>query len=151
MIQRIQSVYLLLVVVLMSVVLVSPLVSFTELEPYRKLTLTSMGLFTDVISYPTYGIITIGLVCALIALVEIFLYKKRKLQIKLSAINHWLLFLFCITIAVYAYVGMQKYSFSFMRFDYGSMLSVFALILNILAKKKIRQDEKLVRSLDRIR
>jgi quinol-cytochrome oxidoreductase complex cytochrome b subunit len=150
MIQRIQSVYLLLVAVLMGCALVAPLCSFTLL-PDAHISLTSVGMFTEAISYPTYGIVTIGLISALMAFVEIFFHKKRKLQIKLSNINAVLMILFLITVVVYAYVGMQKYDLEFSRIGSGLIFSVVAFIFNLLAKQKIKQDEKLVRSLDRIR
>ncbi|MDR1809295.1 MAG: DUF4293 domain-containing protein [Prevotella sp.] len=150
MIQRIQSVYLLLAAVLMGAALGSPLVSFVTPD-YQNLTLTSTGLFAGVVSYPTYGIITTGLICALIAFVEIFLYKKRKLQIRLSSINYCLIVLFIVTIVAYSHAAMQKYSFMTMRVDYGCLFPFISIIFNALAKSKINKDEKLVRSLDRIR
>jgi hypothetical protein len=134
----------------MGATLAAPLVSFVASD-YQELTLTGTGLFTKTIFCPTYGIITTGLICALIAFVEIFLYKKRKLQIKLSTINQWMIILFIITAGSYSHFLMQKYSFISMHMDYGCLFPFISIVFNALAKSKIHKDERLIRSLDRIR
>jgi hypothetical protein len=128
----------------MGVTLASPLVRFDSAWLY------GYGLPIGCI-YPAWGILTIGMLSTLVALVEIFCYKKRKLQIKLSNMNALLIILSYITASVYTYVKMQKYELTFERIDYGLIFPIIAYFFNVLAKRKIQQDEKLVRSLDRIR
>ncbi|GAB6012392.1 DUF4293 domain-containing protein [Viscerimonas tarda] len=152
MMQRIQSVYLLLVVVLMGLTLSFPLATFID-KAGNLFELASWGILSEcqISAYPIRGIIPIGLIVALIALVEIFCYKKRKLQIKLSHINTCLIILFYITVAVYACSGQQKLELTFPRIEFSLALPIIALIFNVLALINIKKDEKLIRSLDRIR
>lgn len=101
--------------------------------------------------YPTWGIVSIAALSALLAFISIFLFKKRKLQMKLCNINTILIMLFYITFGTYLYTGMNALGVEFLSIKYGIILPLIALIFNILATIKIKADEKLVRSLDRIR
>lgn len=151
MIQRIQSIFLLLVAVLMGVTVTSPLLSFQDAHN-NILLLESMGIyFESQQAYPTWGIISIAVLIAGIALVEIFSYKDRKKQMKMSAVNTILILLFYITVAVYTYFGQRTMGAVFYKVEYGIMLPFIALVFNVLAQVRIKKDEKLVRSLDRIR
>ena len=151
MIQRIQSIYLLLVAVLMCVTVTSPLASFIDVNG-GILQLEGLGIFQDAQKvYPTWGIISVGLLSAFIAFLEIFSYKNRKKQIRLSVVNLFLILFFYVTSVVYAYFGQQSMGIVFDKISYGSVLPVIAFVFNLLALAKIKKDEKLVRSLDRIR
>lgn len=151
MIQRIQSIYLLLVSVLMCVTVTSPLMSFVD-NAGNVLLLKGLGFFLDTQKiYPTWGIISVGLLVALFALIEIFSYKNRKKQMRLSAINMLLILFFYATLAVYAYFGQKSLGITISKVEYGLILPLIALIFNLLAFIRIKKDEKLVRSLDRIR
>lgn len=105
---------------------------------------------TDLLS-ATWGVIATACLSTLVALVSILLYKKRKLQIKLCNINVLLIILFYIAFAIYLYTEMELLHATFLRISYGIVLPLIALIFNILAAIKIKVDEKLVKSLDRIR
>ncbi|MDR1883678.1 MAG: DUF4293 domain-containing protein [Prevotella sp.] len=151
MIQRIQSIFLLLAGALMGVTVFSPLLTLSD----------STGLLTDFYSlgtgklfdvqYPAWGVVFIAVLGALAALINIFLYKNRNLQIKAGILTSLLILFFYVTVYVYfgSYTG--KYNLSFTGIRYGMALPFIALIFNVLAVLRIKKDEKLVKSLDRIR
>lgn len=151
MIQRIQSLYLLLVAVLMAVTFFSPLLGLKSAD-LSTLVMYSEGIFSaGKLIKPTWGVISIAGMSALVAFINIFLFKKRKLQIKVGFITSFLIVFFYITLFTYFYVYTNQNGLELNSAYYGVILPVIALILNFLAIRKIKSDEKLVRSLDRIR
>ncbi|MDR1707532.1 DUF4293 family protein [Dysgonomonas sp.] len=151
MIQRIQSVYLLLAGLLMAAATFFPLL---ELAGEGKFTyiFSSLGigqLFT--VQYPTWGVVFFAGLSALLALINIFLYKKRKLQMKVGTLTSLLILFFYVTLYVYFNAYTVKYGLTFSSFQFGLILPVIALIFNVLAILRIKKDENLVKSLDRIR
>lgn len=150
MIQRIQSVYLLLVVLLMAAASFCPLLELAG--GGKAYTFSSLGigqLFT--VQYPTWGVVFFTVLSALVALINIFLYKKRKLQMKVGTLTSLLILFFYVTLYVYFNAYTEKYELTFSSFQFGLILPVVALIFNVLAILRIKKDENLVKSLDRIR
>lgn len=151
MIQRIQSVYLLLVAVLMAAASFCPLLELTG-EDKSVYIFSSLGigqLFT--VQYPTWGVVFFAGLSALLALVNIFLYKKRKLQMRIGTLTSLLILFFYVTLYVYFSDYTAEYKLEFSSFQFGLVLPIIALILNVLAILRIKKDENLVKSLDRIR
>lgn len=146
MIQRVQSIFLLLAVVLLTMTNLVPLASFQmpsgEIQ-FISVTASNWGNATWVVLITT-------LLAAVTSLATIFLYKKRKIQIRLS-------YLALVLIALqYGYFfGYTYASTSMKHVSIASLTGIFmplvAFICIILAIRKIKADEKLVRSLDRIR
>lgn len=152
MIQRIQSVFLLLVCVLMTITIFSPLLLITNSEYVLNLNCFGvLSLKNPDIAYFTWGIVSIAGLGALVAFINIFLFKKRKLQMKIGTVTSLLIILFYITVYVYFSSFASKYEYTYLNIQYGIILPIIALIFNILAILNIKKDEKLVRSLDRIR
>jgi drug/metabolite transporter (DMT)-like permease len=151
MIQRIQSVYLLLVALLMAATVFCPLLELTGEGEFSYI-FSPLGigqLFA--VQYPTWGVVFFAGLSALFALVNIFLYKKRKLQMRVGTLTSLLILLFYITFYVYFNTYTAKYELTFSSFQFGLVLPIIALIFNILAILRIKKDENLVKSLDRIR
>lgn len=168
MIQRIQTVFLILIVLAMAGVLLLPLWSKTDPATGERLTLTAFQL-TSVRGQATAanGAITasqhepvgtwpIGLLAAAagaVALYEIFQYRNRLTQLKLGLFNSLLLAGTLGALVYYiVYVaepminsGAQGEKMS------GFYLPFLGLMLNVLANKFIKRDEDLVRSADRLR
>lgn len=88
-------------------------------------------------------IITIALVC--IAVIDIFLYKKRKLQGRLSILG----ILFSI-LNIFLY-NKQTLKFSEGNYDLTALLALIIPFLFFFAARGIYKDEKLVKSLNRLR
>lgn len=101
------------------------------------------------IKYEFYPVIAaISLIAIIIAIIEVFKYKNRSAQLKLAVANS---FLMSVNLAIMTYfvVMLQKdYEGSF---GIGIFILAFAMIMNILARRFIQKDERLVRSVDRLR
>lgn len=155
MIQRIQTVYLLIAALLTGMLCVVPLAHGITSDAVS----CSVSIWGFVAPTPTpdsysgswlnlaagFG----SIITALLALVTIFLYKRRILQKKLCHILLVLLILLCVAMA--AYLIQTAALFEGFNLSVICIFPVIAIILVILARRGIIRDEKLVRSLDRIR
>lgn len=150
MIQRIQTVYLLLVTILMALTIFSPLGSLAGNEQIYIFNTCGLYLEGENVS-PTWGILFFSALSAILAFVSIFMYKNRKKQMKLVGLNSLSIILFYITLGVYYFSISGGLNLSFLNISYGIALPIIALVFNILANSKIKADEKLVQSLNRIR
>jgi hypothetical protein len=106
----------------------------------------------DIIYYP-YGIAGILAVLSIvIAIVEIFKFKNRLTQIKLGLLNSIVITASLLTLVILSYYDQQELMPDIRGvYQTGLFLPAAALIFNSLANRYIRKDEKLVRSVDRIR
>lgn len=145
MIQRIQTVFLLLAIILLAVTIFIPLASFQkatgEVVDISALSNTGLSIF----------VLGSSVVSMLLCAVSIFLYKTRKKQIILSYLALLPILLMCGYFIGYAFgliSSEQKWELSTVK---GIILPVVSLVFILFAIKKIKADEKLVRSLDRIR
>ena len=97
-------------------------------------------------------IAALAVLAVVVALVEIFQYKNRLNQIKLGALNALLM---AIALASSWYFSYQAETWvapeTQGNYDAGFFVLPIALLLNILANRFIRRDDKLVRSVDRLR
>jgi len=150
MLQRIQSLFLLLAAAAMLVATVTPLAYF--MYDGNKVVFEAMGIYLNGnINDSTWGLFVIGLISTVLALITVFLYKKRMVQIRLSIFN------IIMMIGFYLYVGFLIYtiypveSLAFQKVGVGIIMPVIAIILTILAIRNIGADEALVRSLQRLR
>lgn len=153
MIQRIQSLLLFLAAVLLTVCLFTPVWKAASnidvhLDTY-KLTITNQGVPTA--SSTIYLSILIVLSIALTFFV-IFKYKNRLLQIRLNMMNTILI---CIIEGLYFWnikSAKELLSLGYTE-NWGAAfyLPLGALVLCIIAGRRIQKDEALVRSVDRLR
>lgn len=84
----------------------------------------------------------VAFVAALVSVVNIFLFKQRKRQASICFFN--------MLILVMWYVNLAS-AFDSTVLTWPMVLPMVAIVLLFLARKHILADEKLVRSLDRIR
>ncbi|MEA5127315.1 MAG: DUF4293 domain-containing protein [Proteiniphilum sp.] len=150
MLQRIQSVFLLLAAAAMLVASVTPLATFlynTDRAVFEALGIYLNGQLND----STWGLFVIGAASSVLALFTVFLYKNRMLQIRCSIFN------IILMIGFYLYFGFIVYRLTsvetlhFQKVGVGIIMPVIAIILTILAIRRIGADEALVRSLSRLR
>ncbi|AII51883.1 DUF4293 domain-containing protein [Hymenobacter sp. APR13] len=158
MIQRIQSVFLLLLALCMIAVLFLPLWHKADPTTGQELTMTALGF-----SYNKTGagltppgtvwvIAAFAAASAAVALFEIFQFRNRFLQLKLGMLN--LLLILCTIGAGFYFstLGEQALNVKMLgSYQAGFYLPTLALLLNLLANRFIRRDEQLVRSMDRLR
>ena len=150
MIQRVQSVYLFFAAILM---LATPLFSVMGYQPdetsFKTLNLLSLGYYSFL---PDFVCPAISLIAGIMALIAIFLYKKRKLQIKFCY-GIFVLIVFLYIFIYHAYTVLVSEMDAGTRFfpKIAGAFPVVALFLICMAFFGIKKDEKIVSSLDRLR
>ena len=165
MIQRIQTVLLLLVALCMALILAYPIWFEQSADASKGIIMTAIKMEvvdlggtpmdgtddTIIESRSTWYIAALAIIASLIAIFSVFQFKNRLNQMKLGALNALIM---SATLGVCFY---QVYQLEDMinpaagNFSLGFFLSAVAMILNILSNRFIRKDEKLVKSVDRIR
>jgi hypothetical protein len=152
MIQRIQTLYLLLATAMMSLTLFLPLA--TIVYGGNELVLkafTLSGVESIEGTLPVYLGAFLAVTTALL-LVIIFLYKKRLVQIRLCVSTIVLLLGSAGLIGLYCYRLCDILSGDLVfTLGFASLMPIVAIIPVALAIRAIARDEALVRSLDRIR
>jgi len=152
MIQRIQSVYLLVATILLGSVFAYP---FAELlsSDGQCFIFSFNGLSIDneegmyLLTIPPIILLTIT---TLLPFVSIFFYKKRVVQMRMNSLNIFL---------IIGYMGLNYYyiqNFSkqlngVVSYEITSIFPFVAAVLTYLAIRAIGKDEALIRSMDRLR
>jgi hypothetical protein len=161
MIQRKQSVYLtLLGLICLLLILSNPNYISGEVLIDGKLTpqFEFSNNTTTIFSEPATSIARTNsmyafILCTILAVTAVFLYKRRELQLRIVAFN----FLF-ISLAIF-YLGYEWYKLNHMadvqissnKFHISLVLPFLLPFLNYMALKGIRKDIELVASSDRLR
>lgn len=136
MIQRIQSFYLVVAILLNGV-----------LSFYFPLWLTSENLEIYALSQPVA--ISLFLLSVLISIISLFSFKKRKRQFVLGRINIILNF---VLVGVFAYWTLNlPGEMDISEKGIGMLLPILSIVFIALANKAIKKDEDLVKSVDRLR
>lgn len=149
MIQRIQTLYLLLVVGLLIVSMCLPLGYFTDAEAMIY-TFSPLGIRSGDIFQSSWGLFCILLLSTIIALATIFLYKNRILQIRMTIFNTILLIGFYLAFIAF-YITLKGGPETSFRVNWALCLPLVSIILNYLAIRAIGRDEVLVKATDRLR
>ena len=155
MIQRIQSVYLSLIIPISIFLLNGSFLIFSE-KTGAVIKVTHDGIFRESAGQgleliekvsPLYVLI---ILIPIVSLITIFVFKKRNLQMKLALF----LIILCIILVVALIHGsitvMSKHNASIIP-GFKMIVPVAILILSYLAYLGIKKDEKLVKSYDRLR
>ena len=133
MIQRIQSLYIFLYIVIKCFLL------------YMSLTYKSLFHFfinkVDLLS-------SVLILLIIFSIVTLLSFKKRKTQIKLMYFLITLQLLFMISISIFNY--MEVDSLIFLQ-NYQTILFMIGLLLLLLCLRGIKKDQNLIESIDRIR
>ncbi len=158
MLQRIQTLFLLLVVAAVITMLFMPIWSETSPDGKDTIALTAFNMthtqaapaVTDNIQ--TFYIAILAILATITAAYSIFRYDNRLLQMKLGLINA-LLLMTTLGITLYFILTSEALINPKAQGDYllGFFLLVFALLFNSMANRFIKKDENLVRSVDRLR
>lgn len=162
MLQRVQSIFLLGVGICMGLMLIFDIWQETNLEEGKQAVLNayyltvaeaSEGGETQITAQEGSWVIAILAILATItAFYEIFRYDNRLTQIKLGALNSLFMGGALGCSVWYSFEG-EKIVDEATRgsYDIGFIFPCIALLLNVMANRFIRRDEKLVRSVDRLR
>lgn len=156
MIQRVQSIFLFIVVILSAVLFFVPV---AELAGINNLYAQSIMQVCDAdtpgsCTNLTWYIAVLNGVIGLVALVTVFLFTNRKRQMLLGNLNMLLI----IAMIVLIFLSVDKNTGAIepgtklmAEYKIGAYLPVLMLIFTFLANRFIKKDEELVRSADRIR
>lgn len=156
MIQRIQSVYLFLIAAISILMLFIPISEFElinklpTIHDVLQFKLTGLHYINEnkKTIEPSYFCLIIDLLIGLVSFLTIFLYKRRKHQIR----HCWLLiFLEIILIALIFIFNGIILGVNHDHFFVGAYLPFLSIVFSFLALRAIKKDEELVRSLDRLR
>jgi hypothetical protein len=163
MIQRIQSVLLFLVGCLMVACLFLNGWQKISLDLNEKATLTSTELthslrasdgtpMDTLYQQSTWYIAALFGIAGLVAFLSIFQFKNRLLQMKIGSLNTVFIAGGIAAIIITSKTGENLFNPTLTgNFGPAFYLAILAMILNIIANRFILRDEKLVRSVDRIR
>ena len=150
MIQRVQTIYLLLVVILGVLQCCFAPVQFLTAEGVEYLSL---------LPYSKWPLAVISIAIPMLALVNIFLFKHRLVQARLNIVNVVLCLGYYALLALYIAFVIKGYEpiEGVLLAEADWYLNVWAglplvcIVLSMMATRRILKDEALVRAADRIR
>jgi len=142
MIQRVQSLYLLLTVIISALLFYIPLFQYP---------LSPSDAAPTVYSISTNSFLLIlNIAIGLLSFITIFFYKNRKLQLRSCRLCLMLIF---VMVALFFYTSDTLAGGIGQRVTYkaGAYLPLIQIVFVFLAHVGIKKDDKLVRSADRLR
>lgn len=136
MIQRIQTLYLILVALCAGIMpfMVSLWKSSEDISVFAKDNLLVLAAF---------------MLIAVLSIMSIFLFKKRQNQFVLNRLN-MILNLFLLGFFVYRSLNLSGGA-EVSEKGIGMLIPVFSIVFLVLANRAIKKDEDLVKSVDRLR
>ncbi len=148
MIQRIQSIWLLLAALSILFLLLIPTVGASSSNGYYVLYGSGLKLTNSDVQSTNIALLASTVLAGLISLVNIFNFQNRKLQIRIASLNIVLILAlsFWLSQIVKGIDGLKE-----LDIEPGIFLPLIAIIFTLLAIRGIRKDEKLIRSADRLR
>ena len=152
MIQRKQSLFLLLTALMALIFLSGDYLTFVDISGSNYL-LDFSGLhYNSGEKTSTYFLIlpVTVIIIPVLSLIIIFLYKNRILQIKLTKILLGFELIFILATIVISLSLIKQLDITLNSW-YKCLIPLFQLIFSVLALRSIRKDDELVKSYDRIR
>lgn len=147
MVQRLQSLFLLLAIVAYGLLFFFPIAQFTTADASNSFSL--LGI-TNYNSNSTLPLMIVDCLLALSCLVTIFLFKKRRLQIKITAIILLIQIGFVAALFYSADAVAKKFD-TLAQYQAGMYIALIPILFIVLAHRAIRKDEKMVSNTDRLR
>ena len=151
MIQRIQTIYLLLAVIFMLLFYIFPIAIFTT-------DIFAFEFFNCHITHPEnlqpplplLPLAILPMFSIIVSLVAIFLYKKRKPQRRLGKVNLMIVFT-VIVITIFYFFKIKEFLDGSVQYGFSAIFPVLVFVMLLLANKAIKKDDDLVKAADRIR
>lgn len=150
MIQRIQTLYLLAVVALGITLIFMPVVQLVSPETASELQVYELSALGGAPLQGLWGLTLASSLIPLLALVDIFLYKKRILQARLNIFTVMLCLGYYGVLAIYIWLAKMSLGLEWHIIPWAS-IPLVCMILTLMATRAILKDEALVRAADRIR
>lgn len=150
MIQRIQTVFLLVAVLLTGSLFFLNLADFGA-DQYK---LIYRGIYplaeNSEVTMPTLALAILIAISTLAGLINIFLYKKRMLQIRLCGLNMGVMLGISVMIWYLGYQGGKELAVD-VSYNLPLVFPLIGIVMLFLAMRAIGKDEALIKSMDRIR
>ncbi|MEI6817718.1 MAG: DUF4293 domain-containing protein [Bacteroidota bacterium] len=156
MIQRIQSVFLFLVVVIAGLMFLFPITEFSlNTTPATIVKLDLFGFHhlqgkVELSKEPVLQLLLINILIMVISVVAIFTYKNRRMQIRFT----WLGIIFSGLLVVLIMLFPSSFitePIAEKQLSIGIYLPFIMMILFFMAQRAIKKDDDLIRSADRLR
>lgn len=155
MIQRIQTVHLILAAICLIACTMIPLGYISPVNMGVSSVIGCLGLIEVSTGNVTYDYFALPLVfiilSTLLAIASVFMYNNRKKQAKFCYMQIAILIIEMVISALAIYFTCLNDMNVEFKVGYGLVMPVMAIIFILLAHKGIMDDEKLIRSIDRIR
>ena len=152
MIQRIQTIFLLLAVILQALFLSFPLMHF-NLENSITVDFYTQGMkdANNELVFKTILVLLLSIMIFALGFIAIFLYKKRIIQMRICIYNI-LLNIGLIGLIIFLTLNFTKHNLVVSQsYDVSIIFPIVNVILYYLAFRGIRKDEVLVKAYDRLR
>ena len=153
MIQRVQSIYLLLAGIFPAITFFAPILHFTG-ENNQGLTMYSLGydaaLYPEMAGAKLYALAAVTLLMVLIPLITIFRYKKRRAQMQIINVTFFFILAWYLIYGFEAFSVMNETGMS-LSLDVCALFPLLSTIALLMARRAIKKDEDLIRAADRIR
>jgi len=155
MIQRIQTLYLFLALILMLWFIFSPIFGIFDSE-YGKYLFYSYGFYKieelkKISLMSSIPLISLLFLITILIFITIFLFKNRILQMRICIFNMLLLIGSIFLILYYYKKAINKIQLDFLQYKFPAIFPLIVFILIYLAFRAIRKDEILVQSANRLR
>ena len=150
MIQRIQTLYLLAVVALGIALIWLPVLQLVSPEEAAELQIYELSAIGGVPLQGLWGLLVTTILIPALALVDIFLYKKRILQARLNIFLVMLCLGYYGVLAIYVWQAKLALGVDWHVLPWASF-PLICMVLTLMATRRILKDEALVRAADRIR
>jgi len=156
MIQRIQSLYLFVVAVSCTLLFFFPMINYIDpVQGTYKLFATGMKSYSDLpgllFFWETFPLFILVITSLILALITIFLYKRRKIQFLLVNINVLVnVLVVALVFLLYSRIFENRLHIP-STYEFGMYIPLISLVFLVLASRAIRKDEALVKSSDRLR
>lgn len=151
MIQRIQSLWLLMAAASAAMLFFMPLAFILNHAQEQVIVFKLSGIIAtndNTLLVSTYTLAGLTAITALLSLINIFLFKKRTLQMRISVYSAILMLALAGLIAYYLFYLFAGFNLS-IRFVV--FMPIIGFILLLMARRAVKRDEELVRAIDRIR
>lgn len=150
MIQRIQTLYLLAVVALGITLCFQPVLQFVSPQEAEELHVYELSALGGAPLQGLWGLLLATALIPLLALVDIFLYKKRILQARLNIFTAMLCLGYYGVLAIYVWQAKLALGTDWHVLPWAA-IPLVCLVLTLMATRSILKDEALVRAADRLR
>jgi hypothetical protein len=155
MIQRIQSLFLLLTTIMSIIFLKGPFLTFIVSSGSAiKITLSGILNYADSANPVRIGdclaIVILAIIIPVLSTTIIFLFRRRDIQLLFAKILIFLITAILAALVLCSYSVISKYNAQFTGW-YKLIIPLFELILVIFAFRGIKRDDDLVKSYERLR